>query len=83
MKLLTMVLRLPHLPLEITFGGRDKLLAGVICILVATTVARRYDDVSGPPLLPLHATLCNLPSTLNGVLGWCGSAAMGSRFHIA
>jgi hypothetical protein len=82
-KLLAMVLRLPHLQLEITFGGCDILLAGVICFLVATTVARRYDDVPGPPLLPLLATLCALPSALNGVLGWCGSAATGSRFHIA
>jgi hypothetical protein len=83
MKLLAMVLRLSHLPLEITFYGRDILLARVMCFLIVATIARRYDDVPGPPLLPLLATLCTLPSALNSVLGWCGLATTGSRFHIA
>jgi hypothetical protein len=79
-KFLKMVPQLPCLTLEITFSGRDILLAGVASFLI---VASSNGDALGVPLLPLLATLGALPSTLDGGLGWCWSAATGGCFHIA
>jgi hypothetical protein len=57
-----MILRLPHLALEITFDRRDIFLVGVVSFLIASIVTARYGDAPGATLLPLLATL---PSALN------------------
>jgi hypothetical protein len=82
-KFLEMVLRLPHLALEIVFGGRDIHLTGVVGFLVVTVVAGRNDDTLEAPLRPLLDTIGALPSSLDGGLRWCGSAAAHGCFCVA
>jgi hypothetical protein len=82
-KFLKIVLRLPHLALEITFGGCDILLAGVISFIIIAIIIGRNGNVLGVLLLPLLPALGVLSSTLDGGLGWCGSTTVGGRFHVA
>jgi hypothetical protein len=82
-KFIEMVLRLLCLVLEITFDGRDILLAKIVSFLITVAIADHNGDVSGAPLLPLLAVVGVLPSALDGGLGWCDSAAAGVLFHVA
>jgi hypothetical protein len=84
-KFLEMIFGRPHLAFEVMFGRRYTLLAEVansLVIAVIATIADYYGDVMGSPLLPFLATLSAFPSTLNGGLGWYGSATAGSRFRV-
>jgi hypothetical protein len=82
-KFLKMIFGWPRLVLEVMFGSRYTLLTRVAGFLIATTVAGYYGDTTGLPLLPFLATLGTFRSTLNGGLGWCGSATAGGHFCVA
>jgi hypothetical protein len=82
-KFLEMVLQLPHLTLEIVFGGRDILLTGVISFLSVAIISGRNGDMSRTSLLPLLATLGTLLSAIDSGLERCCSATAGGYFHVA
>jgi hypothetical protein len=64
---------------EVTFSGRYAVLTRVAGFLVIAAIAGYYGDTTGLALLPFLATL----SALNGGLGWCSSATISGRVHIA
>jgi hypothetical protein len=55
------VLQLPHLALEIMFGGCDILLIGVVSFLIVAVIIGCNNDMPVALLLPLLATLGTLP----------------------
>jgi hypothetical protein len=78
-KFLKMVLQLPRLVLEVTLGGRDILLIGVVCFLVVVVAVGSDFNPSGALLLPLLASLI----AFDGGFGWCDRATAGGHFPIA
>jgi hypothetical protein len=81
-KFLKMVLGLPCLALEVTLGGHDVLLTGLVHFFVIAVIAGSDYDVSWAPLLLLLAALGALLRALGGSFGWCCKAAAGGHFHI-
>jgi hypothetical protein len=78
-KFLKMVLGLPCLALEVTLGGHDVLLTGLVHFFVIAVIAGSDYDVSWAPLLLLLAALLR---ALGGSFGWCYKAAADGHFHI-
>jgi hypothetical protein len=65
---LKMVPGRPYLVLEVTFGGRDTLLARVSGFHITTAVAGHYGDAPGEPLLPLLTALPSLAGVVRPLL---------------
>jgi hypothetical protein len=75
-----MVLRLPHLVLEIVLGDGDILFTGVVSFLI---IASCSSDAPGLPCLPPLATLGTFSTALDGGFEWCCSATAGGYFCVA
>jgi hypothetical protein len=73
----------PSLPLEVAFGSRYALLAGVIGFLIATTITGYNGDAMGSPLLPLLTVLSAFLGTFDGGLGRHGPATISDRSRVA
>jgi hypothetical protein len=82
-KFLKMIFGRPCLALEVTFSCHDTLLARVAGFLIAATVISYNGDAMGSSLLPFLTTLGALAGTLNGGLGWFGSATISGRVCVA
>jgi hypothetical protein len=82
-KFLKMIFGWPCLTFEVTFGYRYTLFTKVAGSLTVAAVAGYYNNVMGSLLLPFLATLDAFSITLNGGLGWYGSATTSSRFRVA
>jgi hypothetical protein len=82
-KFLEMMFGRPHLALELVFGSRYALLAGVTGFFVIAAIAFYYSDTLGSPLLPFLDTLGAFPSSLDGALCCCSSATSGGCFRVA
>jgi hypothetical protein len=71
--------RLAH---EVMFGVHYAILAGVTGFLIAAAIVSYYDDMMGSPRVPFLAALGAFLGTLNGGLGWCGSATISGRVRV-
>jgi hypothetical protein len=81
-KLLEVIGRLPHLALEVTLSGGNRLLVGVIGLLVVVTLitaGSNYDPLGlllWPPLVAFGAPLCAFAS----YLGCAPQLPLGTAF---
>jgi hypothetical protein len=76
-KLLEMIFGWSSLLLEVAFGNRYDLLAGVAGFLIVTAAVGRYGGAMGSPRLPLLATLSALSGTFGGGFSGCYPATIG------
>jgi hypothetical protein len=81
-KLLELIGRLPHLALEVTLGGGNDLLIGIVGLLdiVALIAAGSNCDLSGLPLWPLLLSLALLFVPLLATLGGTPQLPPGTAF---
>jgi hypothetical protein len=84
-KLLKVIGRLSHLVHEVTLGGSNVLLIGIISRLVVVTLIAAGSDCNSlgsplwPPLVAFGTPLCALVSRLE----WCPSTVARSRLLVA
>ncbi len=84
-KLIEVIGTLPRLALEVTLGGGNELLIGIVSLLVVVTliIAGSNCDLLRAPLLPLFVALGTFLSTFAGCFGRCRLAAARVHFPIA